>query len=698
MRTRTLLLCAVSAAILLSPAPGFAGEPVEPRVAASRAGPDFGTFGFDTGGMDRATRAGDDFFAYANGGWTARTEIPADRSSWNTFGMLAASADERVVELIRQAASGQIPGPGAQKVGLFYAAFMDVAAIEARGVAPLRPELDRIAAIDSREALAGWLGSSVRADVDPLNATNYYTDRVFGLWIAQDLDDPERYAPYLMQGGLGMPDRDYYLAQTPRATELRAQYLRHVAAMLRLAGVDSADRRARAVLDLETRIAQVHWTPLQTSDVSQADNTWARAEFGRRAPGLDWETFFDAAGLGDQADVKVWQPEAISGIAALAASEPLEDWKDYLAFHAIDRAAPYLSRAFVDQHFAFHGTALSGTPLQPARWKRGVAATNAALGDAIGQMYVARHFPPEAKAEVERMVANIIAAFGRRIDAVEWMSPETKARAREKLATLRVGVGYPDNWRDYTALEVLPDDPLGNAERAGLLEYRRNLAKLGQPVDRSEWFMVPQEVNALFAPSQNSIIFPAAILEPPFFDPDADAAVNYGAIGGVIGHEISHSFDNLGALFDAEGRLSNWWTAADFSRFEAAGARLAAQYDAYRPLPDASINGRLTLGENIADVAGLAAAYDAYHLSLGGETPAVIDGFTGDQRFFLGWAQNYRSRYRDAALRRQLLTDGHSPGPYRAATVRNLDAWYQAFDVRPGQDLYLSPADRVRVW
>ncbi len=376
----------------------------------------------------------------------------------------------------------------------------------------------------------------------------------------------------------------------------------------------------------------------------------------------------------------------------------MEAWRDYLAFHAVDRAAPWLSKAFVEQHFAFHGQALSGTPQQSPRWKKAVAATNGALGDAVGRMYVARYFPAEAKAEVEAMVTNIKAAFARRIEGLHWMSPQTKAEAQAKLKAMRVGVGYPSTWRDYASLTVRVDDAFGNLERSSLIEYRRQLAKLGQPVDRGEWFMVPQEVNALFAPSQNSIIFPAAILEPTFFDPNADPAVNYGAIGGVIGHEITHGFDNLGSQFDARGRLRDWWTASDKARFTAATDQLIAQYDAYKPFDDASVNGRLTLGENIADVAGLSAAFDAWKLSLKGAEAPVLDGFTGEQRFFLGWAQNYRSRYRDAALRRRLLTDVHAPGPYRADAARNLSAWYAAFDVQPGEALYLPPAKRVPVW
>ena len=413
---------------------------------------------------------------------------------------------------------------------------------------------------------------------------------------------------------------------------------------------------------------------------------------------MDWDAYFQAAGMGGVQQVKVWQTDAITGFSALVASQPLDVWRAYLTFHAMDRASPWLTKVLADQHFLFHGKALYGTPEQAPRWRQAVSMTNRALGDAVGRMYVARHFSPEAKAEVEEMVRNIKAAFGRRLDALKWMTPETKAEAKAKLDSMRVGVGYPNRWRDYSGLTVHADDAYGNVERALLDEYKRQLAKLGQPVDRDEWHLLPQEVNALFAPSLNSIIFPAAILEPTFFDPHADPAINYGAIGGVIGHEITHGFDNLGSQFDARGRLRDWWTAADKAQFNRAADMLVAQYDAYRPFEDASVNGRLTLGENIADVAGLAAAYDAWRIALGGKQPAVKDGFTGDQRFFLGWAQNYRSRYRDEALRRRLMTDVHAPGPYRAQIVRNLNAWYAAFDVKPGQDLYLPPEARVPVW
>ncbi|HEY3695255.1 M13 family metallopeptidase [Phenylobacterium sp.] len=661
--------------------------------------PQYGSFGFDVAGMDKTVAPGDDFFAYANGTWAKTTGIPADRSSYNTFAVLREAASKRTADLIGEAARANAPaGSDARKIGDYYASFMDEAAVEALGARPLKPELDRIAAIATRQDLARELGSSLRADVDALNSTDLTTDRLFGLWVVEDLHDTNRYLPYLMQGGLGMPDREYYLSDAPKFRELREQYAGHIANLFRLAGYPDDAARAQRILALETAIARVHWTGVESTDVVRNDVRWTPAEFARKAPGLDWESYFQAAGLSSQPQLGAWQSTAISGIARLVGSQPIAAWRDYLAFHAIERGAPFLSRPFVDENFAFNSRALSGTPQQTARWKRGVDRTNEALGDAVGRLYVERYFPPQAKAEAEEMVKNILAAFDRRIDRLDWMTAQTKARAHEKLANFQVGVGYPDRWRDYSGLEVTAGDSYGNQQRAELFEYRRNLAKLGRPVDRQEWFMVPQDVNALNAPLQNAVIFPAAILSPPFFDPAADPAVNYGAIGGVIGHEISHGFDDTGALFDAHGALNNWWTPQDMQHFRASGAALAAQYSAYRPLPDLSVNGELTLGENIADLAGLAVAADAYRLSLGGKPSPVIDGFTGDQRLFLGWAQNYRSKYREAALRRALLTDVHSPGEYRADTVRNVDAWYEAFGVKPGGKLYLPPDKRVRVW
>ncbi|HEU4536551.1 MAG TPA: M13 family metallopeptidase, partial [Polyangiaceae bacterium] len=614
------------------------------------------------------------------------------------FSRLAEEAVEHSRALIEGAAKGAVAGGDARKIGDLYASFLDEAGIEAKGVAPLKPELDRIGAIKGRADLARALGETLRADVDALNTGDVTTDRLFGLWVVEDLNEPSRYAPYLLQGGLGLPDRDYYLVDNPRFAALRDQYRRHIAAMLKLAGLPDAEAKAGRVYELEKKIAAAHWSQVDTREIKKANNPWKREDFARKAPGLDWAAYFDAAGLGKQGDFIVWQPSALTGIAKLAGSEPLPAWKDYLAFHAISRGAAVLPKAFAEQSFAFYGRELAGVERQRERRKRAVDFVNGAMGEAVGRLYVEKHFPPRAKAAADEMVRNILAALGRHIDALAWMSPETKARAKEKLGTMQVGIGHPATFRDYGALEVRADDAFGNAMRASRFEYERNLKKLGRPVDRGEWFMAPQEVNALNAPQQNSIAFPAAILQPPFFDPDADPAINYGGIGSVIGHEIVHNFDDVGAEFDARGKLSNWWTPQDAAKFKAAGKALADQYGAYKPLPDAAINGELTLGENIADVAGLAISLDGYRASLGGRAAPVLEGYTGEQRFFMGFAQVWRTKYREPLLRRLLMTDGHSPGEFRALTVRNQDGWYEAFDVKPGQALYLPPDRRVRVW
>ncbi|HZM49171.1 MAG TPA: M13 family metallopeptidase, partial [Vicinamibacteria bacterium] len=600
---------------------------------------------------------------------------------------------------IQQAVKADAPkGSTAQKVGDYYASYMDEAAIEAKGLAPIQPTLDRIDAIKDREALARFLGGTLRADVDALNNTNFYTDNILGLWVAQDLDEPTRYVPFFLQGGLDMPDRAYYVDPAPRMAELRTRYQAHVAKVLEIAHIGDAAARAARIFELERRIAEAHWTREDSSDVKKNNNHWTRAELDTAAPGLLWSEYLAAAGLADQKLFAIWQPSAVTGISALVASEPIETWKDYLTFHALEHSAAVLPRALGDEGFAFHGTVLAGIPQRRDRWKRAVDATGNALGDAVGQLYVEKYFPPASKARVAEMVRNIMAAFGRRIDALDWMAPATKARAKEKLAVLEVGVGYPDEWIDYSGLEIVRGDAFGNDQRAERFELQRNLRKLGRPVNRKEWVMTPQTVNAVNLPVMNAMNFPAAMLQPPYFDPSRPVAMDYGAIGAVIGHEISHSFDDSGALFDATGRFRNWWTDEDKAHFDASSAQLVKQYDAYRPFPDLAVNGKLTLGENIADVAGLAAAYDAYKMSLGGKRAPVVAGLSGDQQFFLSFAQSWRLKMREPALRQQILQDGHAPDQYRADTVRNLDAWYAAFDVRQGEALYLDPKDRVRVW
>jgi putative endopeptidase len=666
------------------------------RLNAQQAGP---AAALDLAGMDRSVRPGDSFFQYANGTWLKTTEIPADRSSYGAGAMVADLTDQRVGELIRRAAKDNAAaGSELRKIGDYYTSFMDSTAIDAAGLTPLRPTLDSIAAIRDRKDLARVLGSTLRADVDPLNYTNFYTGNLLGLWVAQDLDDPTHYSPFLLQGGLGMPDRSYYLDSSSAMGSIRAKYQQHVAAMLGLADIQAAEAKAAAIVRLETGIASAHWSRQQSGDVSQGNNHWTRAEFGTKAPGLDWETYFAAAGLGRQGRFVVWQPSAVRGMSALTASEPLEVWKDYLTYHAIQSRAAVLPGAVGRQSFAFFGPVLSGAQKPRDRWKRAVAVTNDALGFAVGRLYVARYFPPAEKARAQAMVANLVAAFKDRIDHLDWMAQSTKTEAKAKLAVLKVGVGYPDAWPGYAGLEVVAGDAYGNLERARLFQYRRSLDRLSRPVDRAEWVMTPQTVNAVNLPAMNALNFPAAILQPPYFDPRRPTVMDYGAIGAVIGHEISHSFDNQGALFDARGRLHNWWTPADFKHFQASSAQLVAQYDEYKPFPDLAVKGQQTLGENIADLAGLAAAYDAYHRSLHGKPAPAVQGLTGDQQFFISFAQSWRGKTREPALRNRILTDGHAPSEYRASTVRNIDAWYRAFGVKAGEALYLAPADRVRVW
>src|SRR5215510_13874648 len=646
--------------------------------------------GLDLAGIDKSATPGDDFNAYANGTWIKNTEIPADKPSYGPGNILADETRKLTVALIQESANAaDKTDAAAQKVGDFYSSYMDEAGIESKGIAPLKPQLDAITAIRDKRGLATAIGGTLRADVDPLNNTNFQTENLFGIWVAQGLSDPTKNYPYILQGGLGMPDRDYYVSGSPHMKELREQYETHIAAIFKLAGIDDAQARARRVFGLESKIASVHATRTESADVQFAQ-LWKREDLAAKAPGLDWAALLQAAGLQQSASFILWHPKATTGIASLVAKEPLESWKDWLTYHTIEQSASFLPKSFVDERFAFFGKALFGIPEQRPRWQRAADFTRAALGEVVGKLYVQHYFPAEAKARVRAMADDLTKSLNRRIDALEWMSPETKTKAKDKLATLIVGVGYPDKWQDYSALEIVKGDALGNVKRAELFEYRRQLAKLTRPVDRNEWWMTPQTVNAVNLPLQNALNFPAAILQPPYFDPAADATHNYGAMGAIIGHEISHSFDDQGSQFDAQGRMANWWTKEDLAHFKAAGQALAAEFDAYRPFPDLAVNGHQTLSENIADLAGLAVAYDAYQLSLQGK-PA------DDQQFFISFGQSWRSKDREAALRQQIATDGHAPDQYRLATVRNLDAWYAAFNVQPGQKLYLEPKERVRV-
>jgi putative endopeptidase len=657
------------------------------------------THGIAVDNMDPSVKPGDDFYDYANGNWIKRTEIPPDRSRIGVFTGLDDLSNKRTVGLIEETVKANAPaGSNTRKIADLYTSFMDEATIETKGLAPLRPRLDAIAAIRDKRELSRALGESLRSDVDALNNAVFHTANLFGLWVAPDFNDSEHYAPYLMQGGLQMPDREYYLADTGRMRDIRTKYQAHISAILKLTGFTDTDARAQRIFELEHAIAEKHISLADSEDIQKANNPWKQADFAAKAPGLDWAEYFRGAGLSKQASFIVWQPTAFAGESALVASTDLETWKDWLAFHLIEAYAAVLPKALADERFAFFGKTLSGTTEQRPRWQRGVAMVNVLLGDALGQIYAQRYFPPEAKAQADAMVANIIAAFRKRIEALDWMNPATKAEAQAKLTTLYVGIGYPESWRDYSAYQVKADDLFGNLWRGHLTDYHRDVARLGRPIDRKEWSMDPQTVNAVNLPLQNALNFPAAILQPPFFDALAPAAANYGAIGSVIGHEISHTFDTEGSAFDSKGRVRDWWTPSDYAHFKAATARLAAQYDTYKPFPDITVNGKQTLGENIADNAGISASFDAYHASLAGKPAPVQDGFSGDQQFFIAFAQNWGSKEREAALRQQVMTDSHSPSEYRADMVRNVDAWYPAFNVQPGEKLYLAPPDRVQIW
>jgi putative endopeptidase len=662
----------------------------KPTAALAAAKPELGSFGVDVSGMDRSIDPGEDFYRFVNGKWQERTEIPADRSNWGGFAILRNTSDERTKLIIeRLAAKKSAPGTVEQKVGDFFASFMDEAAIEKAGIEPVRPLLAKIDAINSPAALARTMGELNTMSIDmPIGAS-----------VFQDLKDNKIYAGYIGQGGLGLPDRDYYLDEkNERFAAARTRYKAHIATMLKLAGMTDADARAGRIYDLETRIATAHWTQAQSRQVDKLYNPRTIAELGSGFPGMDWQAYLAGASLSGQKTIIASQVSAIEGIAKLLPDVPLATWKDYLTLRTLDAASPLLSKAYVDENFDMYGRTLGGTPEIKVRWKRGVDLVNGALGEAVGKVYVAEYFPPASKAKADLLVRNLIKAMDGRLQNLAWMDPKTKVAAREKLAAFTPKIGYPTKWRDYSALTVKRGDAFGNAMRATVFEYNRNLAKIGKPVDKTEWFMTPQTVNAYANPLMNEIVFPAAILQPPFFDPNADPAVNYGAIGMVIGHEISHHFDDQGRKFDKNGNLAEWWSPEDIKRFDALTAKVVAQYGAYEPLPGAKVNGELTLGENIADLAGLEIAYDGYRLSLGGKAAPVIDGFTGDQRFFLGFGQVWRSKYRDSQLQRQLATDPHTPGHFRTYVARNNDAWYAAFNVKPGGRNYLKPEDRIRIW
>ena len=678
--TTALAGCAATTAPPVETAAPAAAE--APAAAAPAPKAEIGTFGFDTTGMDATVRPGDNFYQYANGTWAKNTPIPADKSNYGMFTKLDDLSKERTRLIIDEASKD----PNS-KIGAAYASYLDEAAVEAKGLAPFQPWLNQIKAVDSKADLPDLYSAADRMGIS----------QPFPAYVGLDDKVNTQYAYSMVQGGIGMPDRDYYLTKDDRMAGIRAKYVEHLANVLTLAGEANAAARAKAILDFETRIARAHWTQVESRDATKTYNKMTLAQLQKRAPGFNFRTFLTGVGVTSD-ELLVAQPSAIAGTAAQIARAPLGVLKDQLLVRSLDGYAAYLPAAFDKEAFSFYGTTLSGTPEQEARWKRGVNFTVGALSDEVSQLYVQRFFPAETKAAADELVRNVVAAMGRRIDKLAWMAPETKARARAKLANFTTKIGYPDQWRDYSQLDLRRDDLLGNAVRSAAFEHEYSVGKLGGPVRKWEWGMTPMTINAYANFGMMEIVFPAAILQPPFFDPNADPALNYGGIGAVIGHEISHHFDDQGAKYNETGALSDWWTPADLAAFEAAGKKLVAQYDAYEIFPGAKVKGDFTLGENIGDLAGLTVAYDAYKTSLGGREAPVIDGTTGDQRFYLGWAQVWRRNYREANLRQRLITDPHSPSEQRVAVVRNLDPWYSAFGVEPGQKLYLAPPDRVRIW
>ncbi len=672
---------AVCVIFALLPFAGMAAAPVDPRESTQQ--------------VDRSIKPGDDFYRYANGTWLQSATIPPGRTSFDTRAVLTERTSQRVRGLIQNAAAAHSSDSVTQEVGDYYASFMDQQAIEAKGLTPLAAELASISAITNKKSLSAYLGTTLNGDVDGLTAN---ADHVFGSWVNQGFTNSDHYVFHLFQGGLGMPDRDDYIDPSPKMAELRAQYALHIAAMLRLAGIGDPDTRAARILSLETRMAKAHAPDSDAADVFKQNNSWKRVDFETKAPGITWDAYFAAAGLAGQSEFIVWQPSAVVGTSALVGSEDVDLWKDYLRFHLIEHFAAVLPSAVRAEYFNFYGKTLAGGQQSPDRSNQAIAATNAALGQAVGQLYVQRHFPPEAKAAAQAMVTNLITAYRARISNLTWMSPETKQKALAKLDALKIGVGYPDTWIDYSTLKVVRGDALGNMRRAEAFNHTRDLAKLKQPVDPGEWRIDPQVVGAIIMFSPNAEFFSAAILQPPYFDSHGDAAANYGSAGAGIAHEISHSFDELGNIYDAQGRLGNWWTAQDLANYHAAAAKMVAQFDGYCPLAGVCIKGNQVLGENIADLAGLLTAHDAYLLSLQGKPDVVIDGLSGDQRFFLAFAQRWRKLQTEAALRQQIASDTHSPGEYRGDTVRNVESWYQAYKIATSDKLYLKPEQRVAIW
>ena len=654
-----------------------------------------------------SVRAQDDLFRHLNGRWLDEFAMPDDRAVVSVFEELHDRAQESLRTLVEQAAAQAATGEAAEgseqrKIGDLYASFVEQDRIEALGVTPIRDDLDRVAGIDDRAGLLGVLAGLYRDGVTG----------PFAAWVSTDAKDPDRYVVYLSQSGLGLPDESFYREE--QYAEIRAAYVAHVARMLRLGGwreteADAGETAAR-IMALETRLAAGHWDRVANRDVTRTYNLVDRAGLAELAPGFDWSAWIGALRTGEPGafdEVVVRQPSYLTAMAQAFDQVPVLDWRDWLAWHVISASAPYLSTPLVEENFAFYGTRLRGTPQMRERWRRGLGVVEGALGEALGKLYVEAFFPATSRARVLELVGHLLEAYRRDIEALPWMGADTRARALEKLAKFTPKIGYPDKWRDYSALTISRDDLLGNVRRAAAFELARDLNRIGEPVDRTEWHMTPQTVNAYYNPGMNEIVFPAAILQPPFFDPQADDAANYGGIGGVIGHEIGHGFDDQGSKYDGDGRLSDWWTDQDRAAFDRLTETLIAQYSALEPaqLPGHHVNGALTVGENVGDLGGITVAYQAYRLALqaagmpdASQAP-VLDGLSGDQRFFLAWAQVWRNKIRDEELLRRLATDPHSPAEFRVnAVVRNVAEFHEAFGVRPGDGLWRDPAERVRIW
>ncbi|MGC8643202.1 MAG: M13 family metallopeptidase [Isosphaeraceae bacterium] len=643
-------------------------------------------------GYDNAVRPQDDFFRHVNGGWIARTQIPADRPMYGSFVQLLEKSEADLRAIIEEASRVKAPaGSEARKIGDLFASFMDEERVDRLGLDPLKSDLGQIDAITDRAGLVRLLGGFQREGIGAL----------FGTYVRPDDKKSTRYIVNLTQGGIGLPDESYY--REAKFKPIREKYAAHIEKMFALAGIADSKTAAAHVMAVETELASHHWNRVKTRNRTLTYNKKNRRELEALAPGFDWLVWLAGIKAPESAlgEVVVRQPDFFTAAAEMLDKVSLGDWKAWLKWHLLDDTAPFLSKPFVDEDFAFSGKVLTGAPQNRPRWKRGVALVGRELGEALGKIYVARRFPPEAKARMKELVANLIEAYREDIAQLEWMGPETRKKALEKLAKFRPKIGYPDTWRDYSRLDIKRDDLLGNVRRSAAFEVARNLGKLGKPVDRDEWFMTPQTVNAYYNSGMNEIVFPAAILQPPFFDMDADDAVNYGGIGAVIGHEIGHGFDDQGSKSDGDGNMISWWTDADRKKFETRTRMLIDQYSQLSPaqLPGRKVNGALTIGENIGDLGGLSIAYKAYHRSLQGQAAPVIDGLTGDQRFFMGWAQIWRSKYRDAELARRLATDPHSPAEFRCnGVLRNLPEFYSAFGVKEGDKLWLPAKERVRIW